>query len=172
MIRIIIISILSSLIVITSLSSSADDNCINPKYEPYKEGKKLICWMKRSNSNSMDGVLLAPIDSKNWIAWAYQTVFFAEPIDMSVVYNDCNGLGIQGEFSGDIYNLNIEEMQAEMVGTITVKDTLEKIDIVGECQILSEDIYEMPIKENKEGKRAKILIRDVDKFLRDIDKVD
>ena len=155
----IFISILSSLIVITSLSSSADDNCLNPNYEPYKESKKLVCWIKRSNSNSMDGVPLVPTDSKSWIAWTYQTIYFAEPIDMSVVYNDCNGIGLQGELYGDIYNLSIEERQAEMVGTITRKDSLEKINIVGECQIISEDIYKITIKENKEGKRAKILVK-------------
>jgi len=163
MIRKSIIIILTSLFIITSLPSSADDNCLNPDYEPYKENLKLICWIKRSNSTSMDGVLLTPIDSKNWIAWAFQTIYFAEPIDMTVVYNDCHGIGLQGEFSGDIYNLSIEEKQAEMIGTIIRKDSLEKINITGECQILSEDRYKITINENKEGKPAKILIKDIDK---------
>ena len=164
MIRKSIITILTSLIIITSLPSSADDNCLNPNYEPYKENLKLICWIKRSNSTSMDGVLLAPIDSNNWVAWAFQTIYYAEPIDMSVVYNDCNGIGLQGEFSEDIYNLSIEEINARLIGTIIRKETLEKINITGECQILSEDIYKITINKDKEGKPAKILIKDIDKI--------
>jgi len=152
-----VIVILSSLIVITSLPGSADDNCATPNWEPYKKNVKLVCWIKRSNSYSMDGVLLTPIDSKSWIAWVYQTVYFAEPIDMTVVYNDCNGIGLQGEFGGDIYNLNVEENSARLIGTITRKESLENININGECQILGESVYEIYIKKKKDGKPVIIL---------------
>ena len=95
----------------------------------------------------MDGVLLVPQNSKSWIAWIYQTVFFAGPIDMSVVYNDCNGLGLQGELNGDVYNISLEETKARMAGTITNISSLELIDVTGECQILSEDEYEINIRK-------------------------
>ncbi len=149
----ILILFVACFLLMGQLFSFASGACINPEYQPYAGdtgAEKLVCWVKRDNdpSNLQDGVLLAPLNKKSWVAWIYQTLFFAEPIEMAVTYNDCKGLGLYGIKNDDIYSLSIVGFPtAELTGSITKRASLETIKFVGECQFLPEDQYTINIQE-------------------------
>jgi len=141
--RVLTITTIYFALLMQSIAANAD--CLNPEHEPFKEQEKLVCWIKRDNSISYDGALIAPLNEGGWVGWLYQTIYYAEPIKMKETYNDCTGLGLVGERSGQVYSLSVEAIKAELTGTITEKESLDNVSFKGECQVLTEDEWSLNV---------------------------
>jgi len=146
-----IIKLLSALFFLAQMSGSFAVDCTNEKYEPYKGNDKFLCSIKRADTKYSDGLLIAPSNNGKWVGWLYQTVYYAEPVTMKEIYNNCEGLGLVGEHSGNTYTLNIEPRTAKFTGNIVVKKSLKNTKVQGECQILSEDIWSLHLQKSKKN---------------------